>query len=73
MKYKHIRIERVKAPEKQPHYAVLNNRTNDRLGDVWFYPGWRRYIFTVESHMCVFSASCLRDIIQFIDNEAGKE
>ena len=71
-KYKHITIERAGEFGGYPIYTIENNKSKAILGDIAYNNVWKCYVASFDSN-CIFSASCLRDIIDFIDNHAGKE
>ena len=41
------------------------------LGEIYWYSGWRRYIFTPESGR-IFDSDCLNRISAFLDQRFGK-
>jgi hypothetical protein len=68
-KYKHIYINEL--PDEQrddkPVYGIFNNNSNVIIGQLSFYNAWNQYVFE-SAPDCIFSASCLRDVIDFIEN-----
>lgn len=69
-KYKYIHIKQVEEEtfNNKPVYRVFNNKTGDQLAIISYYKPWKEYVFTSKEH-CVFNNGCLRDIIDFIENE----
>lgn len=70
-KYKFITIKVIPLDEfnGKPLYAIVNNKTGDELGKLFYYKPWKQYCFTQASEGCVFNKDCLRDIIDFIEKE----
>ena len=62
--YKYIRFQLSEQKPKTLVYDILNNNSDDLLGQVKWYANWRQYIFFPESG-CIFSVGCLDDIIDF--------
>ena len=84
MKYKYITVKEVGEYDGKPFYHIVNNRQKLWLGSIRWDSQWRQYIAIIEpansgfplyrfDATSIFSASCLRDIIDFIDNHAGVE
>ena len=46
-------------------YLIVNKRSGNGIGNVFWYPGWRKYaaVFSGES---VWSEDCLADVRAFI-------
>jgi hypothetical protein len=66
-KYKYITIKETGALEgSKETYDILNNRSGDWLGEIYYYRDWRQYVCTF-NEQAVFNKSCLLDIIYFID------
>ena len=64
----------------KPIYAIYSNRQKDDrgmaaiFGDIMWAPEWKQWVFSPPMiHKSEFSVSCLTDIINFIENEGGKE
>ena len=45
---------------------ACNNKSNEPLGYVEYYPQWKQYVFSTLTPDVVFNVSCLQDIIHFI-------
>ena len=63
--YKYIRFQL--SSEQKPKtlvYDILNNNSDDLLGQVKYYANWRQYTFFPEEG-CIFSVGCLDDVIDF--------
>jgi hypothetical protein len=56
----------------KPLYHILNNKNQGFLGWITYYKPWKQYVFT-GTEKAVFNNACLKDIIDFMDNHAGKE
>ena len=54
-----------------PVYRIRNNRSGDQLGIISYYKQWKQYVFSSREE-CVFNNSCLRDVLDFIENEIPK-
>lgn len=69
-KYKFITIKQVgdELFEKKPVYRIFNNKSKDQLGIISYYKPWKEYVFSSIPE-CVFNNSCLRDVLDFIENE----
>jgi hypothetical protein len=72
-KYKFIYIEQKNNElfEGKPVYRVFNNKSKNQLAIISFYRPWKQYVFSSHDE-CVFNNSCLRDIIDFMENEVIK-
>ncbi len=68
-KYKFIYFEKIAITEdlQKPSWLCRNNKTNDILGTIFWYQTWKQYVFEPESQFVVFSKSCFRDIIDFME------
>lgn len=61
-KYKHIHFEK-----EGKLWQCWSNNNEVMLGRCEYYKLWNQWVFTPNRHWdCVFSVSCLRDIIHFI-------
>jgi len=66
-KYKHIYFEQISSLGRfHASYICRNNKTASMLGHIDWYPDWKRYVFE-GGRNCFFDASCLRDIIDFME------
>ena len=54
-------------PRKTKIYKILTRSSNNILGIIKWYTGWRKYCFYPEA-TTVFSVDCIKDIIAFIEN-----
>jgi hypothetical protein len=68
-KYKFITIrqERDEAFCGMPVYRVFANRKGGQLAIISYYVPWKEYVFSSHED-CVFNNSCLRDVLDFIEN-----
>lgn len=78
-KYKFMTIERVydavgklETFANRPCYRIYNNKSRTQIGIISFYHPWKEYVFSSQPE-CVFNDSCLRDVLDFMENYAGKE
>ena len=69
--YKHITIEDTEETYyDKPVFGVINTKHEDVLGYIAYEPGWKQFIFAANRQDdIIFSVSCLKDIIDFIENE----
>ena len=72
-KYKFIHIKQVNNElfEKKPVFRIFNNKSGDQLGIISYYKPWKEYVFSSIPE-CVFNNSCLRDVLDFIENQIDK-
>jgi hypothetical protein len=73
-KYKYITIRREhnESFEGHPVYRVFNNKSGGQLAIISWYRPWKQYVFS-SMEECVFNNSCLRDVLDFIENRVGAE
>lgn len=64
-KYKYIHFALLERKTKTDVYVCLNNKSNNSLGLVKWYPAWRQYCF-YPSPNTVFNKGCMEDINDFI-------
>ena len=64
-KYKHIRFESYM--DSMTHWHCVANNGGAFLGSVEYYKPWKRFVFYASTVSCVFSADCLRDIADFLE------
>lgn len=72
-KYKFITIGQVldETHEGETLYRIVGNRHGDNIGAICWYPQWKQYIFCSEIN-AVFNNSCLRDILDFMENHSKR-
>jgi hypothetical protein len=68
-KYKYITIEQRNGEmfEKHAVYRVFNNKSGGQLAILSYYKPWKQYVFG-SMEECVFNDSCLRDVLDYMDN-----
>ena len=68
-KYKYITIQQDGAEtfNGKSVYRIYNNRSKDQLGILSWYKPWKEYVFSSKEE-CVFNNSCLKDVLDFIEN-----
>lgn len=72
-RYKYITIKQVESElfGGRPVYRIFNNRSKGQIGILSYYKPWKEYVFSSKED-CVFNDSCLRDVLDFIDNFINK-
>lgn len=72
MESKYLIFEEHTIPgHKLPIYIVRNRQSNCQLGTVKFYGAWRKFVFEPDEAV-IFDASCLEDIITFLNNRTAE-
>ena len=61
-KYKYVHFE----DNGSGGYWCLNNKSGDILGEITYYARWKDYVFSAWNDLCVFNATCLDDISEFM-------
>ena len=46
-------------------WIVLNNRSNMRMAGIYWYPGWRQYVFTTSAEFD-WNHECLTEVSAFL-------
>jgi len=71
--YKYIYFELIENKPKTTAWECRNNKSDDRLGVIQWYPAWRQYCF-FPAPVTIFNAGCLVDVQDFLKqmNEAHK-
>lgn len=65
--YKYIKFKLFECKPLTDVYHCLNNNTDNKIGEVKWYVGWRRYCFFPKGyHSVIFSGDCLIDIADFL-------
>lgn len=64
-KYRFITITRL----DDKCFGIYNNRNGERIAVIEYYSAWKQYVFSTEGEQYVFNKDCLRDILDFIENE----
>lgn len=59
-------LEFVKLRKHRIEFEVLNRKTKDVLGYIFFYRLWKKWVFEVAYDEIVFDAQCLKDITEFL-------
>lgn len=67
----------VTQPNRVPPYKTLRwqvhaKRDNAALGEIKWYPGWRKYAF-MPAPDTIFEQRCLRDIAEFIETKTDQQ
>lgn len=71
--YEYIEFIVVEEKPKTKIWACQNRTSGIRLGSVGWYGPWRQYVFGADLNaMVAYSASCLRDIADFLE-QVNKE
>lgn len=71
-KFIEMRIIENEVHDSQPVYRIFNIRAKAELGMIFYYRRWKQFVFRGQED-AVFNNSCLRDILDFMENHAGKE
>lgn len=66
--YKFIDFEH--AP--QGTYSIRNRKDSANLGTLFYYGLWRKFVLKSNDSV-IWSVDCLRDVIDFIENEIPKK
>lgn len=53
---------------EKPVWEIINKKSEDVLGLIFYNPRWKKYVFTQWSESIIFDSSCLNDIAKFMDN-----
>jgi len=53
--------------EGKPVYRIINNKSKNQIGILSWYKPWKQYVFSSQPN-CVFNISCLKDVLDFIEN-----
>lgn len=69
MEGKWIRFELLPRPEgrKTDIYQVFNKEFGELLGNISWHAPWRKYSFFPAGKNLVFEATCLQDIVNFLN------
>jgi hypothetical protein len=62
-------ISRGETFNDKPVFRIYNNKGGEQLGILSWYKPWRQYVFSSQAE-CVFNNSCLRDVLDFMENES---
>lgn len=57
----------IPAKRKMAVYNVRNQVANHHIGVIYWYGGFRKYVFEPSSEI-IFDANCLREISAFLDD-----
>ena len=68
-KYKYITIVIDGEHNEKIKYHVINNKTKRVLGVIYYHQSWKQYVFTQAYQSIIFNNICLKDIVDFIENE----
>lgn len=73
VKYKFMFIQQnnIEMFEGHPVYRIYNGKSNIQIGLISYYKPWKEYVFSSMPE-CVFNNSCLRDVLDFIENKIKK-
>lgn len=55
----------------KPIFEILNKNSSEPLGRIFYYPSWGRFVVQYNPD-AIFDASCIKDIVDFLDNEIAK-
>jgi len=63
---RYIHAEPMKSPNSRPAYAIVNTQSDNDLGGIVWYQGWRQYVFR-PNEGTEYNAGCLQSIVQFME------
>ena len=63
---KYLIIEEIPSDRKTKLFDVLEKSNRRFLGVIYYYPTWRKYIFTPAKDT-VWSSDCLKDVFKFLE------
>ena len=66
-----IEFELVEKKPKTNVYNVISTSRGDLLGQIYWYPQWRQYIFEPNDDT-IWNRICLREVITFLQNLMDK-
>lgn len=67
-KYKFITIEDANSEfNGKPQYFIKNNKSQDKLGILFYYPAWKQYVFTQYKEDILFNFECLLNVVDFMN------
>jgi len=70
MEIKRYKFIKICDAEMKNHFLVFNLKHGDLLGEIGWYRPWRKYCFCPQADT-MFTASCLNDIADFMNNIKG--
>ncbi len=63
---KFIDFKRIPFKGKTKKFKIISKLDKDVLGQISWYPGWRRYVFT-PTDSTIWDTMCLNEIMSFIN------
>lgn len=66
MVLKHLSFELQEKKPKTEVYAIISKNSGDKLGEIFWYPSWRRYVSETYEKV-VIDSSCHKEISEFLD------
>ena len=74
IKYNFITIKQIgnESWHNKPVYRVFNNKTDNQIAIITYYNPYKKYVFESREG-CIFANTCLRDIIDFLENKVVEE
>ncbi len=64
--HSYIYFELIKKYPKTNRYAVVSRKFGDVIGNIYWFGGWRQYVFEAEPAI-IWNRDCLTEIIAFIE------
>lgn len=72
VKYKFFSIQQNGEEQFEGHPVYrIHDKANAQIGIISWYKPWKRYVFSSMTG-CVFDASCLRDVLDFMEDKINK-
>lgn len=65
-KYKFITIKEDGEHDNHPMFGIFNNKSNEKLGILYFYKGWNQYVFSQWERGIIFNDTCMKDIMDYL-------
>ena len=52
----------------KPVFRITNKKSGSEIGIIVYYKPWKEYVFRTTED-CIFNNTCMRDIIDFMENK----
>ena len=64
-RYKYIHFLKIADKPKTSVWSCCNNKSEEELGQIKWYPGWRQYCY-FPTTQAVYSVGCFEDVNDFM-------